>query len=214
MLIAFDLDVELRCRNRNDSLASALRDFYLLYADANTGYTTSDVLRFFEKRHRGLGRMLEQEIAYPAGLTVERHLNELSFGIQYAPVYSLGLRFERTDEARIYEVEDTSAAASAGIAPGDVLVSIDDFAYSRKALGWFAARPHPIKLQIQRGQRLLSFEVTPRVHSEITALIWRGTAGQIQLLRSWLCRNDFDPGSQQVFSPEFHENFHGVQERV
>jgi predicted metalloprotease with PDZ domain len=211
MLIAFDLDAELRLHNPADSLDDAFRAFYEQYAGNKRGYTTANVLRFFEGRQAGLGAMLSREAEQPGGLSVVDHLKRLGFRVEMESVHYLGLLFNDPDGAVVYNVLDDSPAGRSGIAPGDTLTRINEFPYSRKALAWVVGRPDPVTLEVTRGQRALTFKITPAVSKQISSLRWTGTNTQAQLIRTWLQRDDFRPAPDKRFSLEFYENFHGVE---
>jgi len=211
MLIAFDLDAELRLKTPQDSLDQAFRTFYEKYLASQLGYTTDEVLRFFEERHAGLGRLLAREAKGTSGLVVESQLNRLGFRVEIEPVLYLGLMFNNASGSVIYNVLDTSPAGRSGIAPDDVLTRVNGFPFSMKALAWVARRAEPVTLDVLRGQRTLTFSLTPAERRQIGALVWEGTDEQAQRIRRWLNRSDFQPLHGQQFNLGFYENFHGIE---
>ncbi|MDR3637874.1 MAG: PDZ domain-containing protein [Isosphaeraceae bacterium] len=211
MLIAFDLDVELRTKSPADSLDHAFRDFYQQHAGSKLGYTTAEVIAFFEARHAGLGQMLTHTAVEAAGLCVETRLTHLGFQVQNEPVRYLGLMFNNSTGPAINNVLDDSPASSCGAAPDDVITRINGYPFSAKALAWVAARSDEVTLEVMRGHRALNFKLTPAERTQITSLVWEGSEEQAQLIRSWLHCDGFRPTAGQVFELRFYENFHGVE---
>jgi predicted metalloprotease with PDZ domain len=205
-LIAFDLDAELRLGNPPDSLDRAFADFYRAFASRGAGYTTDDVLGFFETRDARLGRRLRREVTEPGGLSVRQHLERMGFAVRVGRESSLGLIMKG---AVVEDVLDTSAAAQASMAPGDSIVGVDGFPYSRKALRWVVERRDPLTLDVWRGHRALSFTMMPGKWARIREIQWNGTDAQAERIRQWLGSADFRPGDG--IDLEFHENFHGVE---
>jgi len=211
MLIAFDLDAELRMKTPPDSLDQAFRTFYEKYLASQLGYTTDEVLRFFEERHAGLGGILAREAKETSGLAVESQLNRLGFRVEIESVLYLGLMFNNAGGSAIYNVLDTSPAGRSGIAPDDVLTRVNGLLFSMKALAWVARRAEPVTLDVLRGQRTLTFSLTPAERRQIGALVWEGNDEQAQRIRTWLNRSDFQPFHGQQFNLDFYENFHGIE---
>jgi predicted metalloprotease with PDZ domain len=211
MLIAFALDAELRMETPEDSLDEAFRAFYERYMPNQLGYSTEEVLKFFEERHAGLAEMLAREVKGPFGLATESQLKRLGFRVEIESVAYLGLMFNNSTGPVIYNVLDTSPAGYSGIAPEDVITRVNGFPFSMKALAWVAKRADPVRLEILRGQRILVRDVTPVERRQIGALIWEGDKEQTQRIQSWLDRSDFQPSRGQRFNLEFYENFHGVE---
>jgi predicted metalloprotease with PDZ domain len=207
-LIAFDLDAELRMSSPRDSLDEAMRDLYCTFTGRQPGYTTNEVVRFFEQRHPGAGRRLRREVTEPGGLSVQQHLERLGFKVSLARVNHLGLILK---DAVIEDVMDASPAGRVGIAPGDAIVRINGFASSRRALRWIVDRKEPFALEVSRGHRSLRFQMTPGECSSIGNICWIGTPSQAQRIRQWLHSDDFNPEGGEFFDLEFHENFRGVE---
>jgi predicted metalloprotease with PDZ domain len=214
MLIAFDLDAELRMYTPADSLDQAFSTFYYRYVNSQLGYTTTDVIEFFEARHSALGPMLAREVTRPLGLAVESQLKRLGFAVEMKSVRYLGLMFNNATGPAIYNVLDTSPAGQAGIAPDDVLTRVNGFPFSMKALTWVAQCEDPVTLEMVRGHETLTFTVIPGEHMGIVSLAWAGTDEQAKLIRTWLQRDDFRPSRGQKFSLEFYENIHGIETLV
>ena len=211
MLIAFDLDAELRMKTPADSLDSAFSAFYEKYVNSHLGYTTAEVIEFFDARHAGLGRMLAGEVSQPSGLVVESQLKRLGFAIGMNSVRYLGLMFNDATGPGIYNVLDTSPAGQSGIAPDDVLVRVNGFPFSMKALTWAAKRTDPVTLEVLRGQRTLTFTIIPAERAEIGSLAWAGSDEQARRIRTWLQHDDFRPARGQKFNLSFYENIHGIE---
>jgi predicted metalloprotease with PDZ domain len=207
-LIAFDLDAELRLGNPPDSLDRAFADFYRAFAARGSGYTTDDVLGFFAKRHARLGRRLRREVTEPGSLSVRQHLERIGFAVTVRRESSLGLIMK---DAVVEDVLDTSAAGHTSLAPGDSIVGVDGFPFSRKALRWVAERRDPVTLDVWRGHRGLSFTMTPGEWAGIREMQWHGTDAQAERIQRWLGTGAFQPGHGEELDLEFHENFHGVE---
>jgi len=122
----------------------------------------------------------------------------------------LGLMFLDSEGPEIYNVLDTSPAAVAGLAPGDVITRIDGYPYSFKALGWVAANSRTTTLEVLRGHRSLRYTIAPAQRSRVAALVWRGTPQQAGAIRAWL-KADFEPAAGQSLAVDFYENFHGIE---
>jgi len=217
MLIAFEADVALRLR-AGSSLDEAFSAFYREYVDGGPGYpgyTTGDVIAFFESRLPGLGAQMEAGAAHPGGLAVPRFLENLGFRLEATPGNYLGLVFLNDLGPTIYNVADTSPAGQSGIAAGDEITAIDGYAFSGDALKWVAAQTAPVTLTVQRGHRLLSFTLAPVPLEPVlfTSMRWQGSAGQAAQIASWLGQA-FDPGQGELFSFDFYENFHGIETMI
>lgn len=211
MLIAFTVDAELRLATPADSLDQAFSAFYQKYLGNDLGYTTDDVVSFFQQRHAGLGDMIARQATTASNLVVEKQLERL--GLRSVPRVShyLGLMFRDGSGATIYGVLDNSPAGESGIAPNDILTTVNSYPFSTKALTWAVQNSPRVTLTVQRGQRLLTFELTPREYSQVGALVWAGDDEQARRIRTWLLCDDFHPTTGQVFQLDFYENFHGVE---
>jgi len=214
MVIAFDLDAHLRMTIPADSLDEAFRSFYEKYVGSKLGYTTADVLGFFEERSSGLGEMLSAEATHVSALSLETQLERLGFHIGTEIVRYVGLMFNSPGGPNIYNVLDESPAGDSGIAPEDIIDRVNGFPFSMKALAWAARRCDPMTLEVLRGHRMLTFKLFPAERREIATLSWMGTEMQARLIRTWLHREDFRPPSAYQFSLDFYENFHGVESVV
>lgn len=213
MLIAFELDAVLRMDPRDYSLDWAFKKFYECYADrgqGDPGYTTQDVLTFFVRIRRGLGRRLAHAVQQPGGLTTPYRLRRLGFRVRMEKAYYLGLLFRDGSAPTISDVLDTSPAGKSGIAPEDVLTRVNGVQFSFEALQWAATRKFPVTLEVRRGHRTLTFTMTPVQRDQIGALFWRGTNAQARRIARWLDQK-FEPKRGQEFKLDFYENFHGIE---
>lgn len=215
MLIAFGLDASLRLAGQAGGLNQAFRGFYDQYLDwpvgdsTNPGYSTEDVIRYFNELQPGLGERLEREVLRPGGLDTEAMLQSLGFEVVRESIHYLGLVFT-DDSATIYNLLDDSPAGQSGLAPGDVLTAIDGFSLTKAGLQWAATHAEPVTLGVLRGHRALEFRVVPGQREAIRELIWRGDDEQRRRLYEWFGR-EFELEDGQVFSLEFYENFHGIE---
>lgn len=223
MLIAFGLDVHFRTKGIGD-LDAAFREFYLQYfGDGDTvppdyvGYTTRDVLDFFERIDTGLGDTLNAQLNGVCELPVVSHLESLGFQVLQEKTRALGLFFLNDQGPSIYGVANDGAAGQCGIAPEDEITGINGFAYNWSALTWVAAQPEPLQLEILRGHRRLTFTLTPQPHTRIVGLRWNGTDEQASRIRDWLDVEEnggFSPYQGQLLPVSFYENFHGIENFV
>ncbi|MFZ7091313.1 hypothetical protein [Primorskyibacter sp. 2E233] len=219
MLIAFALDSRLRRIRSGASLDAAFRDFYLeFFGQGQTlppeylGYTTTQVIDFFNGVEGGLGDTLGNWLKYPAGIDTVADLVALGLEPVVEESHAIGVFFLNDGAPEIYGVAD-DMPASVGLAPGDVITAVNGFAYTRAAMDWAAASPAPLTLSVRRGHRLLEFTMTPQPHGRVTGLRWTGTGEQAELIADWLGR-DFSPTQGQVFAVTFYENFHGVEAMI
>ena len=217
MLIAFALDTTLRL-NHNDTLDHAFSDFYHVFFGSNqkvptdyVGYTTQDIIDFFDQRHAGLGSNIEQQITQPAALDTPDQFHQLGLTPEWQAGFYLGLFFMTDDEPTIYGVADTSAAGQAGIAPGDVITSINHFAFSPRALKWVANQDSPVELSVRRGHRELTITLKPKPIERLVKLCWQGNEDQRQHIAQWLDDDGFAPEKGTIFPLNFYENFHGIE---
>jgi len=212
MLIAFGLDASLRMKTPGQSLDRAFAAFYEAYVTGGpgyAGYTTADVITFFEGIQPGLGAMLDRTVNHPGGLTTEALLEELGFTIGRTSSYRLGVMFLDDGAPTLYNVLDDTPAGQSGIAPSDVIVKVNGAAYTPAALAWAATQPETVTLEVLRGQRTLVFTITPEACTSITSLTWNGDDAQAERIRAWLGAFPLTKG--EAFATTFYENFHGIE---
>ena len=215
MLIAFGLDASLRLDARGGDLNQALSAFYRRNVHwpnpepDQLGFTTQDVLDHFEASLPGLGAKLDREVNHPGGLDTEALLTRLGFEVVRQPVFTLGLVFT-DDSATIYNLLDDAPAGQSGLAPGDVIATVNGFAWSADALRAAVDQGQAVTLMVLRGHRMLQFSVVPLAREAIAQLIWRGDAARRQRLFAWFGRS-FDLSDGRAIPLDFYENFHGVE---
>ena len=216
MLIAFGIDASLRLHTNEGGLNWAFREFYdqfVHWPPGNSdypGYTTSDVLNFFENIQPGLGNQLDREANHPGNLTTETILEQLGFSVERKHIYYLGLVFTDNTLTTLYNLLEDSPAGQSGLAPQDIITHVNGYNLTTAGLKWAATHGEPVTLEVLRGHRRLSFTVTPGKREAITSLTWHGSNEQKQRIQNWLGEN-FDPGSNEKFSLSFYENFHGIE---
>ena len=208
MVVAFDIDAELRLHN--DSLDRAFADFYDGYIDVEGGYTTDDMVHFLDGRCAGLGKLVRREIGETGDLSIRQQLERLGFQVRTESVPYLGLLFREAIGPTIGDVPDDSPAGGSGIAPGDVIVNVNGFPFSAAGLTW-AVKHGSLRLVVTRGHRTLSFEITPGVRTRIASMMWNGDDEQAERIRRWLKRPEFRPQPGERISLDFYENFHGIE---
>ena len=209
MVIAFDLDAELRLYD--DSLDRAFAAFYDRFIGAGDGYTTDDIVALLNQRKPGLGDLVRREIATTSDLSIKDQLSRLGFRVEMETIPYLGLLFRESISQTIADVPDDSPAAASGIAPGDVITSVNGFPFSAAGLKWTVKQNQRVRLEVLRGHRALSFEITPGSRTRIASLLWNGTGAQAERIHLWLKRPDFLPQPGQKLSLDFYENFHGIE---
>ena len=213
MLIAFGIDATLRLRTQGGSLDAAFRGFYERFVDGGPeypGYTTTDAIAYFAGVLPVLGGQIEETVRRPGGLTTEALLGELGFVVHHEAVHRLGIMFLGDGAPTLYNVLDDTPAGRSGLAPADVITGVNGFAYTPAALAWAAGREAAVTLDVTRGQRRLSFTMTPALRQKIAKLTWEGDERQAQRLYAWLGRR-FDLTRGRVFEVGFYENFHGIE---
>ena len=110
----------------------------------------------------------------------------------------------------VYNLLDDAPAGISGLAPGDVITTINGYARTDDGLRWAAGHDQPVTLGVIRGHRELTFTVTPISREVITDLIWRGDEAQAAWLEKWFDL-PFVFKRGQVIPLDFYENFHGVE---
>lgn len=214
MLIAFSVDAMLRTSGGQQSLDTVIRAFYERYTGfgpTQPGYTTEDVLAFFHEIHPPLRALVAGAVEHPGGLETAAALGALGFEAKVGPNLRLGLVFQKAIAPVIYGVLDDAPAGRVGLAPGDVITAIDDYAFSAAALSWAGRRSAQVTLTVQRGHRLLSFALAPAPHDRIQSLRWTGNASAAALLRAWLGQPNLDLDDGRDVDLSFYENFHGIE---
>ena len=217
MLIAFEIDAALRLDTTGNSLDQAFSKFYQTFVNGAAdypGYTTDDVISFFDKILPGLGTRIAQVTGDPGGLQTGDVLRRLGFEVVPKETLYLGLLFHDKVDTVVNDVLDNSQAGSSGIAPDDVLTQVNGYIFSPQALQWAATHSAPVTLSVLRGHRPLEFNITPARRIVIRNLIWRGSTQQADLIRQWLNDSNFNPTSGDIFGVDFYENFHGVDTLV
>ena len=209
MVIAFDIDAELRLHD--DSLDRAFAAFYDRYINVEGGYTTADIVTFLDARKPGLGELVRREIATTSDLSIKDHLTRLGFRIEMETVPYLGLLFRESITPTITDVPDDSPAGRSGIAPGDVINTVNGYPFSAAGLKWAVKQNQPVRIEVLRGHRTLSFEMTPGSRTRISSLQWNGDEPQAERIRLWLKHQDFRPMPGQKIPLDFFENFHGIE---
>ncbi|MEH6830415.1 MAG: hypothetical protein V7661_06180 [Sulfitobacter sp.] len=140
MLIAFGLDAVLRMEsstNLNEAFGAFFHEFVHW---PNTplqelGYTTEQVIDYFDGTPPGLEARLTREARQPSGLDTLELLRRLGFAVTTASVSYMGLVF--TDDSNtISGTFDRAPAVMCGLARGDVIEMINGYPCSRDALVW------------------------------------------------------------------------------
>lgn len=211
MLIAFDLDAQLRMSPQPSSLDREMGAFYDGFVGSKLGFTTDDAIHFFARAAPGVGELLHREVLKPGGLSTPQLLEKLGFELTRSTVPTLGVVLKENSGPVIANVLDTAPAARAGLAPEDRIVQLNGFPYTFKALRWLIAAGKPFRLEVVRGHRQLSFTVETAPRTWISTLVWRGSAAQLTRLRDWLKRPELSLQPGEAVPLTSFENFHGIQ---
>ena len=81
-------------------------------------------------------------------MLVESNLEQLGFRLQKTNSRYAGLIFSNTTGPNIYNVLDNSPTSSSGIAPDDVLIRVEGFPFTMKALSWAIAHLDKVRLEV------------------------------------------------------------------
>ena len=216
MLIAFGVDAVLRLNGHDGGLNQAFSAFYHQFVDwppakgdDNPGYSTQDIIDFFESIQPGLGEQLDMQANYPGNLNTIELLHALGFSVVPDKKYQLGMVFTDSDTT-LYNLLDDMPAGQSGMAPGDVITHIDGYNVTEAGLKWAASHEQTVTIDVLRGHRKLSFTMTPVARPIIASLIWDGNDHQKQLIQTWI-GGRFNPNAGDKFSVAFYENFHGIE---
>ena len=210
MLVAFDLDVVLR--QAGQSLDAIFRAFYDAFVGKGEGFTTAQLRDFFAERVKAAGQVIREEAETAGGLSVEQRLEQLGFQCEHGKVRYLGIVLDKKNKGpAIANVLDDSPAGQSGLMAGDEIVRADGFAFDLDSLKWLIAHRPKVALEIKRGHRHFTFEVTTGERSDLTALVWRGSAAQADAIARWLGQDKlgWEPGRKVPLTS--FENFHGIQ---
>ncbi|MEQ9426032.1 MAG: hypothetical protein RJQ09_16520 [Cyclobacteriaceae bacterium] len=223
MLIAFGIDVFLRSaidKKQFQSLDEAFKAFYLKFFGSSStvppeyvGYSTDEVISFFEEVDTGLGSKIAAQLNEPKKLDTIDMFEALGFKVMEEDINFIGLFFMDDGAPTIYGVGDDSPSGLVGIAPNDIIQTVNGFAYSDKSLMWAAKQTSPVQLEVLRGHRKLNFVITPQPFKKFKSLCWQGISAQAKTISSWL-ECDFEPNQGKVFLLDFYDNFHGIEKMV
>lgn len=210
MLLAFDLEVELR--SAGDSLDAAMRDLFAAWSGRGSGYSSDDIRAFFAARRPAAGQLVAEGAGRPAAVQTEHSLRRLGFEVERGEVGFLGLLLDGEGTGpRLRDVSDASPAAEAGLAPGDELLGIDGRPFRPGVLRYCIERSQRIALLVRRGERTWTVDVPVARRSELRRMRWAGTGAQSDAVGRWLGVADFRPEPGQAFPLGAHDNFHGIQ---
>ncbi|HMD57904.1 MAG TPA: hypothetical protein VKG82_10585 [Solirubrobacteraceae bacterium] len=210
LVIAFCADAALRSETADGSLDRAFAAFYERFVGRGLGYTPEDLRDFLEEIHPGLGGRVYREATQPGGLTLCRQLARLGFEVDTDTVGHLGLVLCDDTGPAICDVLDTSAAGQSGIAPGDVISSLDGHPFELGALKWAIANGGSVTLSVMRGSEPHIYEIPIGTRTQIARLRWIGTEDQAKRIALWVAQ-DFAPAPNVEIPLDFYENFHGIE---
>lgn len=201
MLVAFDLDAYLRCREA--ALDTAFAALYTRHGSGNGGFTHDEACALFAEF--GAEALVRREVETAGALSTVERFADLGFTCTVGDVPTLGVIL---DADRVVHVLEDSGAEAAGIHPDDRLVTHEGIAFSAAGLAWLVAHRATVDLTIRRGDRLLPRTVTVGSRREITRLVFDGgPAHEARLLR-WL-GTSLAAGTEISLRP--YDNFHGTE---
>ncbi len=209
MLVAFDLDVLLR--QNGTSLDVVFKAFYDSHVGRGAGITHADFARHVAASVPAAADLLVREVERPGGLSTPAMLERLGFEVRREKVRYLGLVLKDNKGPEIANVLDDAPAGQTGIAPGDVILRVQNFPFSHRALQWAVQKEGAVRLDVRRGHRYFTYEIAPGEREQVSALVWRGSEGQARLIQDWLCRSDFVLDEGRSIPLQSFENFHGIQ---
>lgn len=210
MLIAFDLDVALRTADDTSNLDGEVRALYQAFCGVGAGLTHAQARDFLIGRTPSLGSLLIRETETPSKLGVASALQALGFEVGMEPCPTLGLVLVNNAGPALADVMDTSPAGAAGLAPGDEIQRLDGFPFSLKALKWLIAHRPTFRMEVLRGHRQLTFDLSPGERKSISSLTWRGSSTQLERIQRWLQREDFVLNNGDQILLDAFDNFHGI----
>jgi len=209
MLVAFDVDVALR--QEGDSLDAAMRDLFSRWAGRGNGYTSEDALGFFSARSPRAGEVAARGVREAAGVQTLASLQSLGFDVFREEVGFLGVVLQDNQGPHVHDVADASPAAEAGLAAGDELLAVEGRPYRLGLLRYCLERRPAVSLTVRRAERTWSLQVPLGRRSEVSRLLWAGSAAQAEHLRRWLGGAAFQPAAGEGLPLEAYDNFHGIQ---
>lgn len=207
MVIAFCADAALRCDGK--TLDRVFCDFYDAFAGKNAGYTTRDIVGFFDDALPGLGQEIQRSVGRPAEIRLAHWLKQLGFEVTEAEVPTLGIVLEQNTGPGISDVLDGTPAGDSGLAAGDVITALNGYPFRKAQLCWLVANEGQVTLDIRRGDQSRRYEIPVGSRPAIAGLAWTGGPDQAALIAEWLGR-PFEPEPRARISLGFYENFHGV----
>jgi predicted metalloprotease with PDZ domain len=211
MLIAFDLDAELRRLDPPTSLDREFRGFYEAFVGKGDGFTQSDVRRFFGRHGAPIAELISREVEGEGGLSVPEQLEQLGFGLESEKVRYLGIVLDKNQGPAVNNVLDDGPAGKSGLAAGDELLRVNGFAFDLASLKWLIAHEPKLTLEVKRAHRFFTFEIETGEREQLSSLRWTGSDLQAHAIRQWLGREDFKPTPGQHLPLGSFENFHGIQ---
>ena len=156
------------------------------------GFTTQDVLDHFEASLPGLGAKLDREVNHPGGLDTEAL--QLVLASKSCASRSSPSGWCSLTTARRSDLLDDAPAGQSGLAPGDVIATVNGFAWSADALRAAVDQGQAVTLMVLRGHRMLQFSVVPLAREAIAQLVFaRPSPARRQRLfassgTGWICR--------------------------
>lgn len=212
MLVAFDIDATLRRAKTPSSLDETFVAFYNEFLPR--GFSGADARAFFASRDHALDHLIAREVDGSGSLSTLEQLEAIGFVTTRVKIPRAGLVLEKNVGPRITDVLEGSGAAAAGLAPDDEIVKIEDVAFHLAGLKWLVKNESRFSITVRRGGRFFTFDVSPSLHEDVTALAWKGSPDDLNRLKKWLDRDDLDFTTDQAIPLTWYDNFHGIDAAI
>jgi predicted metalloprotease with PDZ domain len=196
MLHAFAIDIALR--GKGSSLDQRFAAFYKEKVGQGAGWTMAEL-------EAALGELVGVTRAPNAPAWAWNALASLGFRVEREEIPTLGIVLEKSG-AGINDVLDTFPT---GLRAGDVIQSVNGFAFSAKALAWQVAHEPSLEIVVSRGHRQQTFTCAIGKRKRVARLVWEGTSEQAAVIAAWLGA-PFAPAAGESIPLTSHRNFHGV----
>lgn len=212
MLVAFDLDVHLRSFEPPSSLDEAFRGFYEAFVGVGDGFTSAQLKEFLRARYGPPAASVITEETERAGrLSVARRLEDVGFAVPLEKVQALGFVLKDNVGPTVVNVLDTTPAGKSGLAPGDILLEVNEHPFDLQTLRFLIHDEETVSLTVRRGAERRRYDIPVREREQIKELIWMGSESQLAVLRTWLGREDIHWASGHRLALTAFDNFHGIQ---
>lgn len=207
MVIAFCIDAALR--SADQTLDAVFADFYRAFEGKGAGYTTDEIVAFFDKAVAGLGDEIRRSVSRPAAIPLVHWLERIGLEVTETDLPTLGIVLDQNTGPAISDVLDGTGAGDSGLAAGDVIAAVNGYPFRLGPLCWLVANESQVTLDVRRGDQPRKYQIPVGSRRRISALCWRGDEEQAARISEWLGQ-PYRPQPGQAIPLDFYENFHGV----